>query len=267
MKRIEYRDEDYQIEESDLVQIKKKYWDIFTYQDDDGIEYYYRPLTKKEYYDAIVICTKEDGKFNQIDFEDLVVATAVIAPISFDQENTKAGVISTLAAEVLKKSGFEQSADDLSNQIRAHKMEMLEPLNQMLCYIKEAFPDLDFEELDDMPLDKIIWYFSRADFILRVIKNQPIQILTPKEYMELNDLGLDFDEMVQQYGDEEAEEEVYEEPIISQPKQTPSKPKMTADGKHKVTQAETTFSDGGSAADFPELREIEAFMRGELWKD
>jgi hypothetical protein len=131
-------------------------------------------------------------------------------------------------------------------------MEMLEPLNQMLCYIKEAFPELSMEDLDDMPLAKIIWYFSRADFILRVIKNQPIQILTPKEYMELNDLGIDFDEMSSEYNGEENVETTEE---VEQ-----------GNNRKKVTVAETTMGNG-SAADFPELREIDAFMRGELWND
>ena len=248
--KIKFSEDDYNIEEEVILKIKRQFWDIFTYKDDDDIEYYYRPLTKKEYYDSIVVCTNDDGSFNQIDFEDLIVGTAIVAPTSFNVDEAKAGIVTTLANEIIKKSGFEQSADELSEQIRAYKMEMLEPLNQMLCYIKEAFPELSMEDLDEMPLAKIIWYFSRADFILRVIKNQSIQILTPKEYMELNDLGIDLDELSKEYNDDE-EDNIDKKDIVE---------------KHKATVSETSIGSG-SAADFPELREIDAFMRGELWND
>ena len=255
MKKIEYHDADYEIEESDLIKIKKKYWDVFAYTDDDGIEYFYRPVTKKEYYDGIVICTKSDGRFDEIEFEDLLVDTAVIAPTNFEVGTAKAGIITALANEIILKSGFEQSPDELSSQINAYKSEMLEPINQMMCYIKEAFPDVTMEELDDMPLAKIIWYFSRADFILRVIKNIPIQILTPKEYMELNPLGDEFDKMLESFEKENEETEEKEEDNIS--KET---------NKQKVTKFETDVS-GGNYSDFAELREIDAFMRGELFND
>ena len=254
MKKIEYKDEDYNIEEEDLVKIKRKYWDIFTFEDEDGIEYYYRPLTKKEYYDTLVICTDQDGEFNNVEFEDTVVGIAVIAPTTLDIDNAKAGVISELAKEIVAKSGFEGGQEELSSKIIAYKTEMLEPLNQMMCYIKEAFPDISLDDLEDMPLDKIIWYFSRTDFILRVIKNQSIKILTPKEYMELNDLGINLDALDEEYDDEEIDEMDEMEDI----------PESTQHNGKRVTKAETDIGSG-SAFDFPELREYDAFMKGKLF--
>ena len=93
-----------------------------------------------------------------------------------------------------------------------------------------------------MPVSKILWLFSRADFVFRFIRGMDVNIVPPDEYLSLSGLGNTDNDV----------EEGYSETRDQSPKER---------GDHKVTESETDISSG-SMADFPELREIEAFMQG-----
>lgn len=235
-----YKDEDYDIEEQDLASLRKQYWDILVFTDEDGIQYFYRCLTKKEYFDFSAVCTLDDGEFDGLEFENYVVSACVILPSTFSVDSAKAGVISALADEIIKNSGFSQEKDEFMEMINNAKIEMVEPLNQVACYIVEAFPNISLEDVDNMPIAKILWLFSRADYIFRTIRGIDVNIMPPQEILEMNNIETGLE-------DENEEEDEWVEP----------------QRKSKVTESETSFS-GGSIADFPELREIEAFMAGKL---
>jgi hypothetical protein len=244
-----YVDEDYDIEEEDLLALRKQYWNVFNFEDEDHIQYFYRCLTKKEYFDFSAICTQDDGEFDTLEFENYIVNTCVVLPSSFSVETAKAGVISSLAKAILENSGFTDDSEKFTNMLNAAKIDMVEPLNQVACYIVEAFPHLSLEDVDNMPISKILWLFSRADYIFRVIRGVDVNILSPQEYLSINQIETGIEDLDQGAN---MEEDYYEE-ASSYSSQT----------QHKATESETTISSG-SMADFPELKEIEAFMQGKL---
>ena len=71
--------------------------------------------------------------------------------------------------------------DIVSNYIDKYSQEMEVFKNQVPCYITEAFPNLSLEEVEKMPTEKMMWYFSRARFILKNFRG-----FIPKEEQETN---------------------------------------------------------------------------------
>lgn len=240
-----YEDKEYDIDEEELMLIKQQYGGMLEFDDEDGNQYFYRCLTKGEFFELRNLCINDEGEFDELEFENYVVGTCVILPTSFSVDTTKAGVVSSMAREILDHSGFSSNTDKFTEMLNAAKFDMAEPLNQVACYITEAFPSISLDDIENMPISKILWLFSRADFIFRFIRGIDVNIISPDEYLSLSGIG-DFEQT--EFVEEENES-------VSSPQ---------PQGKHKVTKSETTISSG-SMADFPELREIEAFMQGK-WR-
>lgn len=238
---MKYKEEDYNIDSLELEHIQKKYWGIESVNI-EGTEYFFRALTRKEYNNFLNTCLNEDDSIRQEDFQDMVCQNCVILPSTFDVEEEKPGIVIKLYDYIIEKSGLDDFNNKVLEKIDLHKLEMIDPVNQIACYIKEAFPDLSLEDIDNFTLEKFAWYFSRADYTLRTIKGIGIEILDPKEYLEHQNMTdkykAEIDDILQ-----EAEEE------------------------HAQPSNDEIDISSGSAADFPELAQYRAFQEGRLWRD
>ena len=130
-----------------------------------GIEYIWRPITKKEYADIDISDITDEEK------EDLACQLCVLTP-SIDYEDGPAGIPNTLITEILAASGFvAENADALLAEYRA-EMSTLEA--QMEAIVAEAFPMLTLDEIESWDVPKTLKYYSRAEWILSVLRGVPI---------------------------------------------------------------------------------------------
>lgn len=240
---MRYDESNYNIDSQELERLQQKYWGIRT-KEIEGNEYFFRSLTRKEYNSFLSLCTNEDDSIREEDFQDMVCQSCVILPDNFDVEVEKPGIIIKLFDAIIEESGLDDFNANVLEKIDLYKVEMVDPINQISCYIKEAFPDLSIEEIENFPLDKFAWYFSRADYTLRAIKGININILDPKEYLEHQNMSEKYKQTIEQMIEEDNQN-------IEQNNQF-----------HKAND-EIDISSG-SAADFPELAQYKAFMEGKL---
>lgn len=190
-----------------LNSLKDKYWNIYEADIEDS-RYIFRELTRAEWNKAMRYF------LDPYDREEYVIRMAVIEPDlkDADFDSMKAGDISSLASTILRESGFgSEPTNKIQSLMEKYDSEMDNFQHQVSCIITEAFPILDIEEVEDWPMEKTIWYYSRAKYKIEALRG-----------VELVSSG-------------SAEQQKAGMNLLS-----------------------------GDIADFPELRQQQAFMKGKL---
>ena len=126
---------------------------------------------------------------------------------AFDFDGCKAGVIQTLSMQILQESGFGNvSTGKIQALMDKYDSEMYSFQHQVSCIITEAFPDLNIEDVENWPLEKTIWYYSRAKYKLEQLRGVEIvqeeavastNIQKPGAQITSGDMG-DFPELREQ---------------------------------------------------------------------
>lgn len=156
--------------QDEYLRLKEKYWNLY-YTDIEGYEFMYRDLTRNEF--------KVISKFdNDAAAEEYICSTCLILPKNLDFDNMPAGVPSILAAQIINKSGFDASNSMTLEYLGKYRTEMEDLENQISCFIHEAFPDMSLEEIDDLSLEKTMWFYSRAEYILNGIQGRELPVIT-----------------------------------------------------------------------------------------
>lgn len=140
------------------------------YSEVAGQEFVWRPLTRGEYKRLVAAETAPADK------EELVCQTCVLYPPGYDFATCLAGIPTTLAREILEKSGFPYNGQPNplgKEMLAAFRAEMETADNQADCIIVEAFPRFTIEEVADWPLEKTMYYLSRAEWILHHLRGLP----------------------------------------------------------------------------------------------
>jgi hypothetical protein len=86
-----------------------------------------------------------------------------------------AGIPEVITENVLKESGFTLTVKELDGKIFQLEQEMATFDNQISCIIKEAFPDISLEEIEDWQFEKTLWYYSRAKWTLENLRGLEIK--------------------------------------------------------------------------------------------
>jgi len=84
-----------------ILDIKKKYGPVFS-AEIKGQEVLFRELTFSEFDEIADLQDLEDG--SSVDSEDAIIATAVVYPEDFDIDRLPAGLVSSLARQILDVS-------------------------------------------------------------------------------------------------------------------------------------------------------------------
>lgn len=133
-------------------------------------EYIFRPLTVKEY-EYVISC---ESYYDEVDSEALVVELTLLHP-SFDYAETQpAGIITSLASEVLSSSGFasvevmQQYMEEHRNNITGNVIEM------MYATIISAIPTYSVEQLRLSTLDQLIYLVVMAENVI-ALQQQSMQ--------------------------------------------------------------------------------------------
>ena len=205
---------------------KDKYWNLY-YVEIEEQEFLFRELSRSEYKKAVRLYQEDPSVL-----EEYICQTAILEPADYDFEECIAGIPTSLSNFILYESGFTEDTGKLTEYMSKYRKEMETLDNQIACIIKEAFSDLSIEEIENWPMEKTIWYYSRAEYILNDLRHIDLVISNRNE-----------------------------ETQAPQKKQKPAiqKPQQPQEGDRKF---EFDLDAGGSASDFSELSEIDAFMKG-----
>ena len=205
-----------------LYNLKEKYWNIYTSEILD-YNFIWRELSRGEYNKVLRYFHDEYER------EEEICKLCLIEPKEFDFNECEAGVSTLLAIQIAQESGFSSTPTGKIDLILTqYRNDMQNFQNQVSCIIHEAFPTLDIEKIENWPLEKTLWYFSRAEYKLSlrgiVLENS------------------------------------------SQETTAPTAPTAMAHPMpSNLPGAQTSFDvTSGDAGDFPELRAQKAFMKGKM---
>jgi hypothetical protein len=141
---------------------KEKYWNLY-YTEIDGEEFLFRELSRLEYRTGIRLYEDDSSSL-----EEYICRTCVLEPEDYDYEDCpSAGLPTSLSTQILYESGFLEDTGKMDEYITKYRKEMDSPDNVITCMIKEAFQELTLDEIESWPMQKTIWYFARAEYILR----------------------------------------------------------------------------------------------------
>lgn len=131
-------------------------------------EFAWRPLTRAEYKHLLM------AELPPAELEELICQTCTLYPVDYDFSNCEvAGIPTSLAREILEKSGFsvDGKPSELAQEWLANfRQEMQLAENQIDCVIVAAFPQFTLEEVADWTVEKALYYYSRAEWILRHLR-------------------------------------------------------------------------------------------------
>lgn len=140
---------------------KELYQGVYVSEVND-IHFVWRGLSRLEYKKAM------EHYQDDYDRSEYVCRLCVLDPIDVDYENEiYAGVPEALAAQILYESGFGTDTSKFTMLLNKCESEMHSFDNQISCVIVEAFPRLDIEEVEGWSLEKTLWHYSRAKWILQ----------------------------------------------------------------------------------------------------
>lgn len=172
---MEYKEVDYEEEslskEARLIleQWRDEYYSIYLSVVND-IEFVWRGLSRAEYRKAMEYY---DDDFLRAEY---VCRLCVLDPVVEDWEaEIPAGIPETITQHILVESGFAEGSTKIKDLQHIHDQEMTRFENQVSCIIKEAFNEFSLEEIDNWPLEKTMWHYSRALWVLRQLRGVPIE--------------------------------------------------------------------------------------------
>lgn len=167
-----------------LYQLKKQYGSIFqtTLKRDEVI---FRELTFSEFDQ---IAEHEFLGENKAEIEDLVIKSAVIYPENIVLDSYPAGMVSSLADEILEESGF--ASPSRAKRVLDEKREnMSEVRNLMKAFVLSVMPSYSPEDLDNFTYSKLAEKVALAEKIIEIKQNtlgiEPtnvsLQLIDPEE--------------------------------------------------------------------------------------
>jgi hypothetical protein len=153
-----------------LLEYRKQWGSIFDVEI-DGIEFIWRPLTRKEYKD---ICSLDitDG-----DKEELICKICVLEPAGFDflEDEGLAGIPSKLSDLILDSSCI--TPESIRSMLKAYRASVGSFEVQMDLVIFEGFNGkYSLEEIKNWPMEKAVAMFAQAEWILTTLKGVPLSI-------------------------------------------------------------------------------------------
>jgi len=148
------------IPESKLAEWLEKYRDIFIVESGE-YAYMCRPIS----YASLMLIDKFGGDDSAK--EDAICAECVLYPPIENVNNLPAGIPTAIARSVLERSCFlsEKYAEEILKEFRE---DMKKAINQFIAVTAYAFK-IDMEELEEWPINKLIKYYTRAEWILQQI--------------------------------------------------------------------------------------------------
>lgn len=151
----------------------KEFGEIYTAEANETV-FVFRGLSPAE--------LKKANKLYQDDLEraEYICRMCVLEPIIEDYSlEIYAGVPDSLCILILEESGFTTDASKINRLIAEYEGQLNQVDNRIPCIIKEVFQDVPFEEIENWPLEKTLYYYTRAQWILENLRG--IKLLSDEE--------------------------------------------------------------------------------------
>lgn len=144
-----------------LEQWREQYFGAVYVMEVNEQEYIFRGMSRAEYKKAM------DWYEDDYERAEYVCRTCVLYPTIEDySDEIYAGIPEVLVNEVLKESGLTLGVKEMDYEIAIREQEMQRFDNQVSCVIKEAFPEIPIEEIENWQFQKVLWYYVRAKWML-----------------------------------------------------------------------------------------------------
>ncbi|CDQ41809.1 hypothetical protein [Virgibacillus salexigens] len=161
-----------QVKESLVHEWKEKYANIYEINIGDeekelDLNFIYREIGRQEYNQALINFQDDITKL-----QEHVCNLCVLHP-KYDFSSGPAGVAESLSNNIIQTSNLMEGQAEVL--LQHYREEMLHFDFQVDCIIHEAFPSLSIEEISNWPINKSMYYLSRAEYILKELKGVPLQ--------------------------------------------------------------------------------------------
>lgn len=171
-----------------LYQVKKKYGSVFQTQIKNQI-ILFRELTFAEFDEIAQYQSSSD--FSSADIEDLIIKFAVVYPEDFNIDKYPAGMVSSLAEEILEESGFS-SAKKAKQIMEQKRQKASEVRSLMKAFVLATISKYSPEDLDDMTFSKLAEKVALSEKIIEIQQNingmestnVSLQLIDPEEEEE-----------------------------------------------------------------------------------
>ena len=168
-----------------VLDLKNKYGPIFTINI-KGQTVVFRELTFAEFDYVALLQQSQDG--STVDSEDKIIELAVVYPENFNIDNLQAGIVSSLAQEILDASGFSnpRTAKAILEEKRNQAMQVR---SLMKAFVLATISTYKPEDLDEMTYSQLAEKVALAERIIEITQNmhaiQPndlkLELIDPEE--------------------------------------------------------------------------------------
>lgn len=143
-------------------------------KEENGLEllFTYRLLGREEYRSILEMAEDES------EIDELICMACVEE--DYDWRGGLAGAATTVSDNILKSSGLAEGQADFLLELFRNELYS-NPDYQRDCMIVEAFPHLDIEEVQNWPVVKHLYYYTRAEYILTVIRGKQIRFIDEEQ--------------------------------------------------------------------------------------
>ena len=141
-----------------------QYGEIYT-AEVNGIVFVFRGISSAE--------LKKANKLYADDLEraEYICRLCVLEPRVDDYSlEIYAGIPDSLCRLILEESGFTTDATKINKLIFDYENQMEQVENRIPCIIKEVFQDIPFSEIENWPIERTLYYYTRAKWILENLR-------------------------------------------------------------------------------------------------
>lgn len=126
------------------------------------------------------VTRKEVRKLNfyfpdHMEREEQLCRLCVLDPVGFDFESCEAGVVTTLANQILYESGYYPDGDKVPKLLQKYRAKANTYEGYVDAVITEAFPNITLEEIDTWTTEKIIKYLAMAEYKLVTFRGMDLK--------------------------------------------------------------------------------------------
>ncbi len=145
----------------------------------DDVTFVYRMLNREEY-GLILEMNPDDDRM-----EEIVCEVACLYPEGFNFRSSE-GFATVLSQAIMEQSGLTQG--QAQQMLQLFREDIMTEESQIDCVIKEAFPEFVLEDIARWTVPKTMFYLSRAEWVIHVLRGGPrLYPYTPEEQKAIDE--------------------------------------------------------------------------------
>jgi len=148
--------------EEQIAAWKREYKNIYSIPF-RGVDYIFREISFREYDDAI----NHERANDSASAEEFLVDIALLSPVGQAYDDTPAGVITSLAEEILEYSGFG-APRHAKEVLDRHRDEVNNVHGLMKAFVLASMPSYKEEELDELTFNQLAAKVALSEKVMEV---------------------------------------------------------------------------------------------------